>query len=66
MYTKDIAACSPLQVERLLAKSDNWEFDMWELQDVTQGHALSVLGFYLIQRAGLMDRFKIKPVKVAR
>ncbi|KAG2425826.1 hypothetical protein HXX76_013451 [Chlamydomonas incerta] len=57
--------CIP-EVERLLAKSDSWEFDMWALQEATQGHALSVLGFYLMRRTGLMDRFKLKPVKIAR
>ncbi|KAG2447556.1 hypothetical protein HYH02_007480 [Chlamydomonas schloesseri] len=55
-----------LEVERLLAKSGSWEFDTWALQEATQGHALSVLGFYLLRQAGLLDRFKLKPVKVAR
>jgi hypothetical protein len=31
-----------------------------------QGHALSALGFFLIQRQGLMERFRIKPMVLAR
>ncbi|KAG2425824.1 hypothetical protein HXX76_013449 [Chlamydomonas incerta] len=54
------------EVERLLAKSDSWEFDTWALQEATQGHALSVLGFYLMQRAGLVTRFKLNPTQLAR
>ncbi|KAG2425825.1 hypothetical protein HXX76_013450 [Chlamydomonas incerta] len=52
--------------ERLLQHVDGWEFDTWALQEATQGHALSVLGFYLIQRAGLVSRFRLKPVILAR
>ncbi len=33
---------------------------------LAQGHALSVLGFHLLHREGLMAKFKIKPVVMAR
>jgi hypothetical protein len=55
-----------LQAERLLSTADGWQFDTWALQEATQGHALSALGFYLIQRAGLIKAFRIKPVTLAR
>ncbi|GLC67880.1 hypothetical protein PLESTF_000618600 [Pleodorina starrii] len=54
------------EVERLLAGADGWHFDAWALRDASGGHALSALGFYLIQREGLMTRFHIKPVVLAR
>ncbi|GIL46284.1 hypothetical protein Vafri_3299 [Volvox africanus] len=54
------------EVERLLAGADRWQFNSWALQDATQGHALSALGFYLIQKAGLIKAFQIKPVTLAR
>ncbi|GFR42649.1 hypothetical protein Agub_g3586, partial [Astrephomene gubernaculifera] len=54
------------EVERLLAKADSWQFDSWALQEATQGHALSALGFYLIQRAKLLSTFRLKPVTLAR
>ncbi|KAG2492524.1 hypothetical protein HYH03_009189 [Edaphochlamys debaryana] len=54
------------EVERTLAAADGWQFDTWRLQEVTQGHALSCLGFYLMQREGLISTFKIKPVTLAR
>ncbi|KAG2447555.1 hypothetical protein HYH02_007479 [Chlamydomonas schloesseri] len=52
--------------EKVLRLVDSWEFDTWALQEATQGHALSVLGFYLMQRAGLVSRFRLKPVVLAR
>ncbi|KXZ51687.1 hypothetical protein GPECTOR_11g138 [Gonium pectorale] len=52
--------------ERLLAQVDDWQFDTWALQEATQWHALSTLGFYLITRLGLAQRFKLKPVTLAR
>ena len=55
-----------MQSERLLDQVDSWEFDTWALQEATQGHALSVLGFYLMQRAGLVSRFRLKPIVLAR
>ncbi|GLI59232.1 hypothetical protein VaNZ11_001076 [Volvox africanus] len=54
------------EVERLLAGADRWQFNTWALQEATQGHALSALGFYLIQKAGLLKAFHIKPVTLAR
>ncbi|GIL62062.1 hypothetical protein Vafri_16373, partial [Volvox africanus] len=54
------------EVERLLAQADSWQFDMWQLRDASQGHPLSTLGYYLMQRAGLVQRFKINPVTLAR
>ncbi|KXZ49452.1 hypothetical protein GPECTOR_21g678 [Gonium pectorale] len=54
------------EVERLLAQVDSWQFDTWALQEASGGHALSVLGYYLIQRAGLMERFRIEPLTLAR
>ncbi|GFR47060.1 hypothetical protein Agub_g8745 [Astrephomene gubernaculifera] len=54
------------EVERQLAAADGWQFNAWRLRDATQGHPLSALGFYLLQRAGLIARFKMNPVTVAR
>ncbi|EFJ53060.1 3'5'-cyclic nucleotide phosphodiesterase, partial [Volvox carteri f. nagariensis] len=43
-----------------------WQFDTWGLQAATGGHALSALGFYIIQREGLIKAFRIQPVTLAR
>ncbi|KAG2437343.1 hypothetical protein HXX76_006000 [Chlamydomonas incerta] len=53
-------------VERVLAAADNWCFDTWALDEVTQGHALSALGFYLLQRQGLLAKLGLNPLVVAR
>ncbi|KAG2441292.1 hypothetical protein HYH02_009885 [Chlamydomonas schloesseri] len=53
-------------VEKVLAGADGWQFDTWRLREVTNGHPLSALGFFLIQRAGLITRLKLKPAVLAR
>lgn len=54
------------EVERLLAHADGWQFNTWRLAEATGGHALSALGFFLLQREGLIDKFKIKRTRLAR
>ncbi|PNW87229.1 hypothetical protein CHLRE_02g114100v5 [Chlamydomonas reinhardtii] len=54
------------EVERLLAGADAWQFDTWRLAEATSGHALSCLGFYLLQREGLIAHFRIRPHRLAR
>ncbi|KXZ50319.1 hypothetical protein GPECTOR_17g958 [Gonium pectorale] len=54
------------EVEKVLAQADSWQFDAWRLRDVTNGHPLSALGFYLIHRAGLITGLKLKPAVLAR
>ncbi len=55
-----------LQMERVLATADSWQFDAFKLTEVTQGHPLSTLGYYLFHTAGLIERFGLPHVKVAR
>ncbi|GLI61127.1 hypothetical protein VaNZ11_003402 [Volvox africanus] len=54
------------EVERLLSAAGTWHFDAWRLRDITNGHPLSALGFYLIHRAGLITNLKLKPAVLAR
>ncbi|KAG2490631.1 hypothetical protein HYH03_011022 [Edaphochlamys debaryana] len=54
------------EAERLLAAADDWQFNTLRLQEVTQGHALSVLGFFLIQRSGVIKGHHLSPLKLAR
>ncbi|GFR52553.1 hypothetical protein Agub_g15141 [Astrephomene gubernaculifera] len=54
------------EVERLLSISGEWQYDMWSLQQASGGHALSVMGFFLIQQAGLLERCHMEPLKLAR
>ena len=50
----------------LSSNASSWEFDAFQLNDVTQGHGLSTLGFYLMHEMGLMKRFKVSPQALAR
>ncbi|KAG2447016.1 hypothetical protein HYH02_008169 [Chlamydomonas schloesseri] len=54
------------QIEVLLAGAHEWQFDTWALAEASGGHALSVMGFYLMQREGLVAAFRIPAVRLAR
>ncbi|GIL68716.1 hypothetical protein Vafri_21956, partial [Volvox africanus] len=56
----------PSQVERLLAGCNSWQFDTWGLHEASGGHALSALGFFLVQREGLVERLRMEPLTLAR
>lgn len=45
---------------------DNWQFDSFELDSVTEGRPLSTLAFALFSRSGLMPRYNISDIKLAR
>ncbi len=59
------APCA-VQVERLLGHVDGLRYDTWALDAATGGHALSAMGFFLLQREGLLARFSVPPVKLVR
>lgn len=45
----------------LLQNLDNWTFDQFALADVTQGQPMKYLGYDLLSRYGLIQKFKISP-----
>lgn len=45
----------------MLAGADAWQFDTWRLAEVSGGLPLSVLGYFLIQRAGLVKTLRLSP-----
>ena len=59
-------SCS--QVERLLEHAYGaWTgFDAFALHEATQGHALSVLSFFLLHRTGLTATLGLNRVRLAR
>mmetsp|Transcript_27681 Transcript_27681/g.71306 ORF Transcript_27681/g.71306 Transcript_27681/m.71306 type:complete len:798 (+) Transcript_27681:266-2659(+) len=55
------------EVNRLLAQADtSFFFDTFALDEATSGHALSVLGFYLLNRTGMTSNFKISLARLAQ
>lgn len=46
-------------VASILAKLEQWDFDVFALQDATNGHPLVVGGMHLMQRMGVLDRIPI-------
>lgn len=53
-------------LEAVLATAEEWQFDAFALANVSCGHALSSLGYYLFHRHDLISHFKINPVLLAR
>lgn len=55
-----------LQLERMLNTSNQWQFDAFKLQEASNGHPLSALGYFLFNQAGLITKFNMKPILLAR
>lgn len=61
-----VRRCRP-QAERVLeAAYTSWTFDSFKLAEVTDGHPLSALAWFLFARSGLISTFGIQPLKLAR
>lgn len=44
-----------------LQNIDDWSFDAFSLDDVAQGSPLKFIGYFLLNRYGLIRKFKIPP-----
>lgn len=56
----------PERLSRVLEAVDEWEFDVFELADLTNNRPLSVLAFALLVRTGMVKRFGLDEVRLAR
>jgi len=54
------------QVERLLATSAEWQFDMFKLHEATRGHSLSVMSYFLFSSSNLIKELDLNPAALAR
>ncbi|GFR44852.1 hypothetical protein Agub_g6195 [Astrephomene gubernaculifera] len=64
---KDVVAASLMPaMEAVLATVDEWRFNAFKLAEVTQGHPLSALGFWLMKRYDLISIFQLDATKLAR
>jgi len=55
------------EVEKFLGSMYmSWEFDAFKLSDISCGHPLSTLGYYIFHTTGLIAKFNLKPVRLAR
>jgi hypothetical protein len=52
-------------VSSVLAKMDSWDFDVFALNELTNGHGLVVGGIYLLQTMGVLDKIPIPKDKLA-
>ncbi len=53
-------------MEAVLNTVDEWRFNAFRLAEVTQGHPLSALGFWLMKRYDLIGAFQLDATKLAR
>eukprot|EP00200_Dunaliella_tertiolecta_P003872 CAMPEP_0202344636 /NCGR_PEP_ID=MMETSP1126-20121109/4232_1 /ASSEMBLY_ACC=CAM_ASM_000457 /TAXON_ID=3047 /ORGANISM="Dunaliella tertiolecta, Strain CCMP1320" /LENGTH=812 /DNA_ID=CAMNT_0048935853 /DNA_START=261 /DNA_END=2699 /DNA_ORIENTATION=+ len=55
------------KVDSLLTQALScFNFDAFAFNEATDGHPLSVLGFFLLHKSGLMSTFNMHPTKLAR
>uniref|UniRef100_A0AC35FXF2 Phosphodiesterase n=1 Tax=Panagrolaimus sp. PS1159 TaxID=55785 RepID=A0AC35FXF2_9BILA len=57
--TQTVLAPIPPEYAAYLKNINNWSFNSFELNEVTDGHALKYIGFELFNRYGFLERFKI-------
>ena len=55
-----------LQLNAILSKADDWQFDSFALEAAANGRSLSCLGFHLIKRMGLVQAIGLDETKLAR
>lgn len=55
-----------VQLSRVLAGADEWRFDAFKLDEVSNGRPLSCMAFYLIKRMGLIQAVNLNETKLAR
>ena len=60
------STCNGLQVMQALSAANQWSFDAFELSEITNGHGLSALGYFLIASSGLVQVFKINGTTLAK
>lgn len=49
------------EVVALLRKCGSWDFDVFELRDLTEGKELQYLAWYIFDRWNLVEKFNINP-----
>ncbi|KAI6225835.1 Pde1c [Aphelenchoides besseyi] len=57
--TQTVLAPIPREYQEHLRSVNNWNFNCFELNELTDGHALKYVGFELFNRYGFLERFKI-------
>ena len=58
--TQAVTAPIPSEYQTYLRQVNNWNFNSFELDEVTNGHALKYVGFELFNRYGFLERFKVR------
>ncbi len=54
-----------VQIDKLLAEAEtSFGFNVFEMEEATQGHALSVLAFFLLNRTGMASTFRLHLAQV--
>ncbi|XP_045604256.1 dual specificity calcium/calmodulin-dependent 3',5'-cyclic nucleotide phosphodiesterase 1A isoform X3 [Procambarus clarkii] len=51
----------PPEVTKILKRVDDWRFDVWKLQEASNNTPLRCLAYELLNRYGLLHKFKMPP-----
>jgi len=48
-------------MQRVLQDIDNWAFDVFQINEIGDGHALKYIGVELLQKYDLINKYKVRP-----
>lgn len=55
-----------MQLMSVLARVDDWQFDAFKLEEVTNGRPLSVLSYVLFKRSEVVDKWQLDDHKLVK
>ena len=61
-----MALSSAAQLLQVLGGLNEWQFDSFKLDEVSNGRPLSCLAFYLLKSSSLISSFRLKEARLAR
>lgn len=57
---------TPAQLSEVLQEVDNWQFDMFKLEQASNGHCLSLLAYHLFKRMDMIRQLHLSEMKLIR
>ena len=58
-YVYDVTVEELQQINRALERVDEWDWDIWQLKEVTKGRPLQTLGWHLLHKWDLVNELKL-------
>ena len=59
-YVIDVESKELEEINSVLAGVDEWDWDIWQLEEASKGRPLQTLGWHLLHKWGLVDSLKLE------